>query len=285
MASEDPAASSPESHGAQPPPAAPDPQGAPPQPPQGYAGYPQQSGGPYERRGLIEAWYEYPALRWLAVILALAVIALLVWLLAFKSSGSSSATVQPGGGPVGATQEDLIALSQRLDQPIYWAGNVPDTRMELTETTSSYAYVRYLTSDAPVGDSSPSFLTVGTYPSVDAYPNLRAYAHNSRARTEHIQNGGIAVVVPKSPTSVYFAYPHQDVQVEVYDPQPSRALDVVKSGQAVPVPGGVTASTGGAVAPTPTQSTPGSATTATPPASSTPSTTTTPSVTPTVPGG
>src|SRR5439155_4813801 len=104
--------------------------------------------------------YEYPALRWLTVILALAVIALLVWLLAFKPSGSSTATVQPGGGPVGATEADLIALSQRLNQPIYWAGNVADTRMELTETSSSYAYLRYLTAGAPVGDSSPNFLTV-----------------------------------------------------------------------------------------------------------------------------
>jgi hypothetical protein len=255
-------------------------QGMPPQPPPGYPGYPQQPGGPYERRGLMRAWYEYPALRWLTIILALAVIALLVWLLAFKSDGSSSATVQPGGGPVGVTQAELVALSQRLNQPIYWAGNVAGTRMELTETSSSYAYLRYLTSDAPVGDSSPNFLTVGTYPSVNAYLNLRAYARHSRAQTERIQNGGIAVVVPKSPTSVYFAYPHQDVQVEVYDPQPDKALAMAKSAQVVPVPGGVNTSNDTA-APIPTAP----ATTPAAPSSSVPPTTTTPSVTPTVPGG
>src|SRR3954452_10071870 len=47
-------------------------QGMPPQPPPAYPGYPaypQQPGGPYERRGLMQAWYEYPALRWLTVIL------------------------------------------------------------------------------------------------------------------------------------------------------------------------------------------------------------------------
>jgi hypothetical protein len=234
----------------------------------------------------MQAWYEYPALRWLTVILALAAIALIVWLLAFKSNGSSSATVQPGGGPVGVTQEQLVALSQRLNQPIYWAGNVSGTRMELTETSSSYAYLRYLTSDAPVGDSSPNFLTVGTYPQVNAYKNLSSYARHNQANTERIQNGGIAVVIPKSPTSVYFAYPHQDVQVEVYDPQPDRALEMVKSGQIVPVPGGVTTSNGTAALPSIPA---GSAPTPAAPTSSTPSTpsttTTTPSVTPTVPGG
>jgi hypothetical protein len=264
-------------------------QGQPPQPPPGYPaypgypGYPQQPGGPYERRGLMQAWYEYPALRWLAVILALAAIALIIWLLAFKDNGSSSATVQPGGGPVGVTQEQLVALSQRLNQPIYWAGNISGTRMELTETSSSYAYLRYLTSDAPVGDSSPGFLTVGTYPQVNAYKNLSSYARNNRANTERIQNGGIAVVIPKSPTSVYFAYPRQDVQIEVYDPQPDKALEMVKSGQIVPVPGGVTTSNGTAALPSiPAGS---AATTPVAPTSSTPSTTTAPSVTPTVPGG
>jgi len=251
-------------------------QGVPPQPPPGYPAYQQQPGGPYERRGLMQAWYEYPGLRWLTVILALAVIALLVWLLAFKSDGSSSATVQPGGGPVGVTQEELVALSQRLNQPIYWAGNVSGTRMELTETTSSYAYLRYLTSDAPVGDASPNFLTVGTYPQLDAFDNLNQYAKHNQANTDQIQNGGIAVTIPHSPTSVYFAFPHQDVQVEVYDPRPGQALDMVKSGQVVPVPGGVTTSSGVASAP----AVPTGSATASPTISTTPTT-----ATPPIPGG
>ena len=311
MASEQPPASSPDPQGEQPPPrpVPPDPQGGgqPPAPPNpqpagqapagapgyfqgqgappppgypGYPGYPQQPGGPYERRGLMQAWYEYPALRWLTVILALAVIALLVWLLAFKPSGSSTATVQPGGGPVGATEADLIALSQRLNQPIYWAGNVADTRMELTETSSSYAYLRYLTAGAPVGDSSPNFLTVGTYPSVNAYVNLRSYARHSNAKTEQIANGGIAVVVPRSPTSVYFAYPHQDVQVEVYDPQTGQALDMVKSGQVKPVIGSVTTSTS---SPIPTGAPPTSVPTA--PSATTTTTPAAPQSVPSVPGG
>jgi hypothetical protein len=194
-----------------------------------------------ERGGAWYYWYKYPALRWLAVLLVLAIIGLVVWLLAFRSDDGGTTPIEPGGGPVGVTQEDLFALSQQLHQPIYWAGTMPGTHMEVTETDNSYAYIRYLTEDAPVGDPSPGFLTVGTYPALDAYKNLTAYANHSRATTRPIQNGGVAVVIPGSPTSVYFAYPHEDVQVEVYDPQPQRALDLVKSGVVRPVTGSTSA--------------------------------------------
>jgi excisionase family DNA binding protein len=186
-------------------------------------------------RGAWRYWYRYRALRWLTVLIVLALIGLVAWLLFFRSSGDEAASVQPGGGPVGVTEQDLIALSQQLSQPIYWAGTQPGTRMELTETDNSYAYIRYLGQDAPIGDTSAEFLTVGTYPSPNAFRNLNDYARNSRAKTQRIQNGGVAVVIPGSPTSVYFAYPHEDVQVEVYDPEPQRALDLVKSGVVRPV--------------------------------------------------
>lgn len=190
----------------------------------------------YPPRGTSYYWYKYPALRWLAVILAIAVVALLVWLLAIRSDGSEpTAVIQPGGGPVGATEADLVSLSQELGQPVYWAGPMADTRLEVTQSSNSYAYLRYLTENSPVGDPSPDFLTVGTYPSLDAFSNLRSYAQRSQADTTRIQNGGFAVTVPGSPTSVYFAYPQENVQVEVYDPEPRRALELVKSGVVRPV--------------------------------------------------
>lgn len=243
--------------------------GTPGYPPGQYVPGPGPYGAYPPERGAWYLWYRYPTLRWVLALLLLAAIALVVWLLAFRNDGGS-AIVQPGGGPVGVTQEDLIALSQRLHEPIYWAGTMPGTRLELTETNNSYAYLRYLTEDTPVGDTSANFLTVGTYPSPNAYEDLRGYARgHSQATTNRIQNGGIAVVIPGSPTSVYFAYPHQDVQVEVYDPQQGRALDLVKSGVVRPVisstsTAGAASSTG-----TPTVTVP----------------TTTPSEAPTVPQG
>jgi hypothetical protein len=207
-------------------------------PPDRYQTSPE---GFYPARGAWYYWYEYPALRWLAALVAIGLVALLAWLLLIRPDGrgaDGAAPVKAGAGPVMATQEDLVTLSQELRQPVYWAGDLPGTQLEVTQSDSSYAYVRYLTDDAPVGDPSPDFLTVGTYPSLNAFGNLRTYADRSDARTSRIDNDGLAVTVPGSPTSVYFGYPHEDVQVEVYDPEPGRALNLVKTGVIRPVTAG-----------------------------------------------
>lgn len=199
---------------------------------------PQRSVG--ETGGFSYAWRAYPSLRLAVAVLSLAIAALVIWLVFLRSTEES--TAQPGGGPVASTQADLAALSMRLAQPIYWAGPRPGSDLETTVTANEYVYVRYLTSGAEVGDDSPRFLTVATYPAVDALENLRAYARHGKATITHIPGGGIAVPVPGSPTSVYFASRHSDYQIEVFDPNQGEALDLIKSRTIVPVPGGVEAS-------------------------------------------
>jgi hypothetical protein len=179
------------------------------------------------------------------VIICLAAVALVVWLAFLRSDGEST-TAEPGGGPVATSQDDLAALSVRLGQPLYWAGTRSSTQLEATVTTNDYVYVRYLTPGAQVGDSSPRFLTVATYPATNALGNLRSYANHEHASVSPIPGGGIAVPVPGASTSVYFASPRADYQVEVFAPDEGEALDLIKSGTIVSVPGGVNPSDGSA---------------------------------------
>jgi hypothetical protein len=183
-------------------------------------------------------WRNYPSIRLAALVLFLAIAALVVWFVFLRSSDESG-IAQPGGGPVGASEADLAGLSVRLGQPIYWAGKRSGTELEATVTTNEYVYVRYLTPGAQVGSSSPQFLTVATYPAADALGNLRSYANHGGATITHVAGGGIAVPVPGSPTSVYLASRHSDYQVEVYDPNEGKALDLIRSRTIVPVFGGV----------------------------------------------
>jgi hypothetical protein len=185
------------------------------------------------------AWHAHPAVRVAAEVLTVAIGALAVWLALLRTDDAAS-VAEPEGGPVPASQSDLAALSARLDAPIYWAGTRSGTRLEATLTANEYAYVRYLSADAPIGDPSSRYLTVATYGAVNALAHLRSYAHHEHASTKHIPGGGLAVPVPDSPTSVYFARPDQDIQVEVYDPRRGEALRLIKSGAIEPVAGGVT---------------------------------------------
>ena len=57
------------------------------------------------------------------------------------------------------------------------------------------------------------------------------------AKPFDVPNNGWAVQNSSSPTSVYVAYPDEKrFEVEVYDPDPAKALDLVKSGDIQPVP-------------------------------------------------
>jgi hypothetical protein len=187
--------------------------------------------------GFWHVWNAYPAVRIAAVVLSIAFAAAVAWLV-FLRPGSSSGIAEAGGGPVGTSQADLAALSMRLGEPVYWAGPQARTRLEATLTANEYAYVRYLSGSAPIGDGSPMFLTVATYPAMNALTNLRSYAASEHASWTRIPGGGIAVPVPGSTTSVYFARPNHDLQIEVYDPQEGQALHLIKSGAIQPVPGG-----------------------------------------------
>jgi hypothetical protein len=184
--------------------------------------------------GLRGHWYAHPFWRALAIIAALAIAGLLFWLLLLRDT---TPNVEPSGAPVILTRAELATFSGDIGQPIYWVGPTAGARLEVTETpiTSKPILVRYLTDAAPAGDPSTRFLTIGTYPTISAYWELRTWAHQHNAPTSRVPGGGIAVSVPGSPTSVFYAKPTQDAQVELYDPDPGQALHLVRSGAVRPV--------------------------------------------------
>ena len=131
--------------------------------------------------------------------------------------------------------ERLKALAVELGHPIYWAGARQGFTYELTRTRDNRVYIRYLPQGAPVGDTRPKDLTVGTYPQKDALRVLKATASKNHVSTVAVAGGGLAFVDPKRPTSAYIAYPHLDLQIEVYEPTSGRAGQLVRSGQIAPV--------------------------------------------------
>jgi hypothetical protein len=127
-------------------------------------------------------------------------------------------------------------LASDQSETPYWAGPGGAQTFEWTSTSDGRIYVRYLTGGAKAGDPRARFLTVGTYPVGDGIATLRKAARQPGARTLNVKGGGLALVNRKTPTSVYVAYPGSKVQIEVFDPDPARALRLVTSGHIQPVP-------------------------------------------------
>ena len=181
-----------------------------------------------------------PRSRRTGVVIAVGLVAaLLVWLLikGGDNNGSPPAPAAdstiPAQGPTETSAQALRELAKR--QTIYWAGERPGTKLELTVTSTGNVFVRYLDKATPIGSKKQDFLTVGTYPASGALALLQHEAARTNAVTRQLNGGGLVMVSKSQPQSVYLAYAGTNYQVEVYDPSAKRALDLILSGAVEPV--------------------------------------------------
>jgi hypothetical protein len=134
-------------------------------------------------------------------------------------------------GPQLVSQTELAALAQTLDRPIYWAGPRDKFAYELTLTSGGRLYVRYLPRGSAAGDPRANFLTVGTYPGVSSYDNLKQVSTGPLVHSNLLHGGGLLVAPKRVPESVYLAFPGAGYQVEVFDPSNGAARRLALTGQ------------------------------------------------------
>ena len=125
---------------------------------------------------------------------------------------------------------ELAELEDSLGHLVYWAGERPPDRLELTVEASGNVLLRYLPPGVDPVQRPAAFLTVGTYPVVEARAALRRSARAAGVELERVSGGGAVFVDPAAPDSAYLAYPDSDLQIEVYDPRPGRALSLLRAG-------------------------------------------------------
>jgi hypothetical protein len=170
---------------------------------------------------------------WLAALVGLALVAFIVALVVLKAGGGEQTSV-PAGGPNAVSESQLEALASKTDHPIYWAGPKSGA-YELTRTSDGRIYIRYLPSADKVGDRAPKYLTIGTYPTKNAFRSIRRAAARKGGVSVKLDKGGLLVFNASTPRSVYFGYPNAQYQVEVYDPSPQQARALVLAGKIKPI--------------------------------------------------
>jgi hypothetical protein len=163
-----------------------------------------------------------------------------IWLLEKANRSSTpprTQTVTPPGssGAVAVSEAGLSTLAS-LGRSIYWAGPKSGFTYELTQRPDGRVYLRYLPPGTPVG-SPQSFLTVASYPVVNAYQVTRSIAQQAGSVKVAAPTGAIAFYRSDLPTNVYLAFKGSDYQIEVFDPTSGEALNLVTSGTIQPVAG------------------------------------------------
>ena len=132
------------------------------------------------------------------------------------------------------TAADLRARARAANTPIYWVGPRARHWYQLTRGSDRAAFVRYV----PFGKTSAdprTTLTVATYPSSQAFADVRAASRRQSSATLAVPFGGLGTYDRNRPTNVFVAFPGVGAQVEVFDPQASRAQRAVRRGLVMPV--------------------------------------------------
>ncbi len=150
-----------------------------------------------------------------------------------NSSSSEETTASTTAAIVSA--DELREKATEQEGPVYWAGEQEGSEIEFSQPEAGRTYVRYLTGGAEAGDPNSEFLTVGTYEFKDATKALKGQAKQPNGVLASAPGGGVVFFDTTHPQSVYLAYPGEEAQIEVYDPNPKRALGLVSSGLIVPV--------------------------------------------------
>ncbi len=180
-----------------------------------------------------ESWYRFPAVRAGAVIAVAALAGFLVWLLVIRED--ENPTPKAGSQPVELSEDELASVADDVGHPVYWIGPQEGTELEVTQLRDDRVYVRYLDKGASAGDPRPKFFTVGSYPFKNPYKALTDVAEQLGAIVEQTPDGALVVTNENNPNSVYVASKDSEVQVEVYDPDPEKALEIAMSGAVRPV--------------------------------------------------
>lgn len=174
-----------------------------------------------------------------AIVAIVVAIALLVWLLFLRGDDDGDEPEQSAAGPAATKTVELVSGENlpgavaAVGYPVYWLGPQADAQYELTVITDGRTYVRYLPPNEEAGTAN-AYPTVGSYAQADAVDVLERLS--KRQGSETIPLGGGAVALEGGDdTSVYLAYPGQDTQIELFDPEPGRALEQARSGAVVPL--------------------------------------------------
>jgi hypothetical protein len=158
-----------------------------------------------------------------------AVFALAVWLATRRDGPDSSEPL-----PRFLSRSALIEAGKDSRPPIYWAGSAINAEYGLLEVEGGFR-VLYVPGGVHSRKALSRALTVGSYPALDPEAEVRSFARQPGAIVRHAQDGRTVVSNRSDPTSVYLADPAGGVEVEVYAPEPERAMRLALSGRVRPV--------------------------------------------------
>lgn len=118
---------------------------------------------------------------------------------------------------------------------VYWAGEEAGFTYVLRTEANGQASVRYIPEGGDANAAGAVYRVLGSYPIKGAFEVTKKAANTPDSVLLTNSDGSVVVYDKRKTTNVYIAFPDVDVQVEIFDPTPGKALELATSGRIVKV--------------------------------------------------
>lgn len=180
------------------------------------------------------------------VLIAGAVVIIVVAaILSFTLGGDDNKTSSPtnnGGNtavapvaPVNAEGLKTAVAAVGGAGKVYWAGEEANFTYVFRSEANGQASVRYIPPDGDPNAQGAVYRVLGNYPIPNAFEVTKKAADGADSVLLTNSDGSIVVYNKNKTTNVYIAFPDVDVQIEIFDPTPGKALELATSGRIVKV--------------------------------------------------
>ena len=170
------------------------------------------------------------------VAIAVAVVAV-VAIVSFKLSGSSKHSSSPAvvtpakdSTQVNLSADSLKTAVKALGKQVFWAGDEAGDTYVLQTFANGQATVRYVPKGSDPVAPGAVYRLMGSYPIKGAFDVTKSAANGADTVLVTNADGAIVLYNKNKMKNAYIAFPNVDVQIEIFDPTPGKALELATSG-------------------------------------------------------
>ena len=150
-------------------------------------------------------------------------------------ANNGGATASASNAPVNTDGLKALVTAVGGAGKVFWAGEEAGSTYVLRTEANGQASVRYIPSGGDPNAQGAVYRVLGSYPIKGAFDVTKKAAEGADSVLLTNSDGSIVVYNKNKTTNVYIAFPDVDVQIEIFDPTPGKALELATSGRIVKV--------------------------------------------------
>ena len=138
-------------------------------------------------------------------------------------------------GGVALTESQLHDVVRQIKQRVYWVGPMSGARYTINAQNFNSIYVRYLPDGKGISDQTPRYRVIATYKEANAYNSTLSAGNQSNGLSFTKPDGRVVYYNKQVPTNVYVAFKSDPYQMELFDPDAKKSLELANSATALQI--------------------------------------------------